>query len=102
MSESKRPRAVIALALAAVVLALVLASCGGEDDEETTTTTPAASGAPSGGAAPPTLEALPPGFVECLADQGVDIESVTDVSAVVHSPEGDRCFDALHQGGGAP
>jgi hypothetical protein len=93
-----RPRRpAIALSLALVVLALTLAACGGGDDEPTTTTAPSAD-APSGGAAPPSLSAFPPEFLKCLEDQGIDLESVTDISAVIHSPQGDRCFDELHGG----
>ena len=89
-----RSRAAIALPL--TLLALVLAACG-RDDEETTTTSPAPSvEAPSGGAAQPSdLGALPPGFVECMADEGYEIES----SAEIHSAPPEvlqACFGAGH------
>jgi hypothetical protein len=88
-----RVRTVTALALA--LLALLLAACGGGDDEETTTTSPPASEAPSGSAAPPGLGALPPGFVECMADQGYEVESSADIhSAPAEVLQG--CFGAAH------
>jgi hypothetical protein len=92
-----RARLLVVLALALVTIVLMLSACGGGDDEETTTdATPTES--PTGSAAPPSLSAFPPEFLDCLADQGIDLESVTDVSAVIHSPEGEQCFDVLHGG----
>ena len=100
----KRSRAVIsvalALALALVALVVILAASGGSD--EGTTTSPAPSEAPSGGATPPSAGGLqlPPGIPECLADQGFDIDP-----SELHSvpPQVlNECFEALHQGGGAP
>jgi hypothetical protein len=112
MSEVRRPRAVLSVALALFVLVAIvvggLAIAGdGGDDEGTTatpTTTPATSRARSESAGPPSLGALPPAFVQCLADQGVDVESITSESLVdvIHSPSGSACFGVLHQGGGAP
>jgi hypothetical protein len=95
----RRPRAVIAVALALLALALVFAACGGEDDEGTTTNR-APSEAPAGGAAPPGLGALPPGIAECLADQGYEIEP-SELHSVPRQVL-QTCFNALHQGGGAP
>ena len=96
----RRPRALIALALALVALALLLAACGGGDDEDGTTS-PAPTEAPSGGATPPSPGALPPELVECFADQGFEIESQTEIHSA--PPEVvQACFGALHQGGGAP
>jgi hypothetical protein len=92
-----RSRLLFVLALALVTIVLTLAACGGGDDEETTTD-PTPTESPSGSAAPPSLNAFPPEFLDCLADQGIDLESVTDVSAVIHSPEGEQCFDVLHGG----
>jgi hypothetical protein len=91
----RRSRTLTALALALVALALALAACGGGDDDEETTTTPPASEAPSGSAAPPGLGALPPGFVECMAEQGYEVES----SADIHSAPPDvlqACFGSAH------
>lgn len=90
------PRALIALALALVALALVLAACGGGGDEETTTAPAPAVEAPSGGATPPSdLGALPPGFVECMADEGYDIESQADIHSAPQEVL-QACFGASH------
>jgi hypothetical protein len=89
----------VALALVLVGLVLALAACGGGNGE-TSTTAPPAVEAPSGGATPPgDLDALPPGFVECMAQQGYDVESEADIHA---APPGvlQACFGAAHQGGG--
>ena len=93
-----RPGTSVAPGLAA--LALALGACGGDDEEEATTTPPPAE-APSGGTAPPNTGGLPPGIAECLAEQGVELESPADLHSA--PPEVLRaCFEALHQGGGAP
>jgi hypothetical protein len=86
----------IALALALVMLAVTLTACGGDDDETTTSPSPSVE-APSGGGVPPSgdLDALPPGFVECMADQGYEIESSEDVHAA--PPEVlQACFGSGH------
>jgi hypothetical protein len=70
----RRLRTLIAGALALV--ALTLAACGGDDPEATTS---APSSEAPGGAAPNDLGQLPPGFVECMADQGFEIESADDI-----------------------
>ena len=70
------------LATAAVVVGLVIAGCGGDDggDEETTTTAPSTElEAPSGATPPGGLGALPPGFVECMAEEGYDVQSPADI-----------------------
>jgi PBP1b-binding outer membrane lipoprotein LpoB len=88
----RRIRTVSALALLA--LALVLAACGDDDDAGTTTTTPAAE-APSGSPAPPSVDGLPPGFVECMADEGYAVESPADIHSA--PPEVlQACFGAAH------
>ena len=82
----RRPRAVIAVALGLVALALVLAACGGGDDGEDKKATPPPSG---------DLGALPPGFVECMAEQGYEIKSSADIhSAPPEVLQG--CFGAAH------
>ena len=93
------PRAIIAVAVALVALVVVIALVllGGGGDDAGTTTTPVPAEAPSGGATPPSVGALPPEFVECMEDQGIDAESIPDQ---IHSPEGDACFESLHGGGG--
>jgi hypothetical protein len=97
MNEVKRPRTVISIALLVALVAIVVGgiALAGGGDEETTTSPPAE--APSAGTAPPSVSALPPEFVECMEDQGIDAESIPDQ---IHSPEGDACFESLHGGGG--
>jgi hypothetical protein len=73
----RRVRTLIALAVVLLMLAFALAACGGSDDTSTTTTT---AGAPNGDAAPPSsLGALPPGFVQCMADKGFGVDSPDDI-----------------------
>jgi hypothetical protein len=96
----RRPRAVIAVALALFALALMFAACSGGDDEGATTS-PTPTEAPSGGATPPSPSALPPELVECFADQGFDLQSPTELHSAPPQVV-QECFGALHQGGGAP
>jgi hypothetical protein len=112
MSEMRRPRVLLSVALALVaviaivVVGIAVAGGGGEDGQSRTTPAPAA--APSDGAAPPGVASqLPPGFAECLADQGVDIPEGAGLNEIFHGgavpPEVvNQCFERLHQGGGAP
>jgi hypothetical protein len=93
----KRPTIVITIAMALVAVVLLVAACGGDEEETTTSPAPAVE-APSGSSAAPTLDKFPPEFLACLEDQGIDLDAVTDVSAVIHSPEGNQCFDVLHGG----
>ncbi len=95
----RRPRAVIAGALALVALALLLAACGGGDEEEATTT-PAPTEAPSRGSTSPSPGGLPPELVECYADRGYRIESPADIHSAPPQVV-QECFGALH-GGGSP
>jgi hypothetical protein len=89
--------ALVAL-IAIVVVAIALASDGGGDEPATGS---APSQAPSQGAAPPSAGGLPPGIAECIADQGYELESPDQLHTV---PEQvlETCFNALHEGGGAP
>jgi hypothetical protein len=79
-------------ATGAVAIALALSACGGGDDEETSTSPAPAVDAPSDGTAPPGgLDALPPGFAECMAEQGYEIESSADIHSA--PPEAlQQCF----------
>jgi len=96
----RRYRAVIAVTLALVALALLLAACGGGDDDEASTN-PSPTEAPSQGATPPSPSALPQALVECYADKGYKIASPADIHSA--PPEVvQECFGALHQGGGTP
>jgi hypothetical protein len=93
----RRRRAATALTLPLVALAM--AACGGGDEETSTTPTPSVE-APSGGVEPPNdLGALPPGFVECMAEQGYKIESSADIHSAPPAVL-QACFGASHQGGG--
>ena len=94
----RRRRAVIALAL--MLIALALGACGGDDDEEATTR-PAPTEAPSGGATPPSPSALPPELLQCFADKGYEIESPNEIHSAPPQVV-QECFSALHGGGGVP
>jgi hypothetical protein len=91
------------VSVGAVVIGLALASCGGDGKKATTSPAPPDTvetpreGAPPGGSP----EALPPEFLECMADQGFDISSPDDIhSAPTQMLQ--ACFGSLHEGGGAP
>jgi hypothetical protein len=88
------------LAGATISLALALAACGGDEANDGTTTnpSPAAEAPDDSGSTSPNLSRFPPEFLQCLEDQGIDLESATDVSEVIHSGGADRCFDQLHGG----
>jgi hypothetical protein len=96
----RRPRAVMAVALALVALALIFAACSGGDDDEASTS-PAPTGAPNGGATPPSPSALPPELLECFAENGYEIASPNELHSAPPQVV-QECFGALHQGGGAP
>jgi hypothetical protein len=85
--------------LALTALALTVAACGGDDDEATSTSTAPSAGAPSGGTPPSgDLGALPPGFVECMRQQGYEITSPADIHTA--PPEVlQTCFGASHSDG---
>jgi hypothetical protein len=100
----------VAVALVAVIAIVVvgIAAAGGGGDDGESSTSPAPAAAPSDGAVPPGVASqLPPGFAECLADQGVDIPEGTGLNEIFHGgavpPEVvNQCFERLHQGGGVP
>jgi hypothetical protein len=93
----RRTSAGLALAFAFVALVLALAACGG--GETTTRAAPAGEAAGGSGAPPGDLGDLPPGFAECMAQQGYVIRSEADIHS---APPGvlQACFGAAHQGGG--
>jgi hypothetical protein len=99
--------AVTLVAVIAIVVVVGIAVAGGGGDEETSSS-PAPAAAPSDGAAPPGVASqLPPGLAECLADQGVDIPEGAGLNEIFHGGAVpaqvlNACFEALHQGGGAP
>ncbi|MGH9248255.1 MAG: hypothetical protein ACRD0W_01860 [Acidimicrobiales bacterium] len=85
----RRHPGVIAAAAAAVTLAAAVPACGGSDK----------SGVPSDDTRPTNPAALPPEFLECLADEGFDVEP--DEVHSVPQQVLKTCFGSLH-GGGAP
>jgi hypothetical protein len=79
------------VAIAAVVLGLALSSCGGDDEPET------ARPAPTPGETAPAPSGLPPEFLECMAEQGYDVDQGADIhSAPMELLQ--RCFGSLHGG----
>lgn len=88
--------------IGAVMIGLVLPSCGGDDEDATTTPTPPAD-APSGSATPPPRDpgALPPAFVQCMAEQGYEIKSPAEIHSAPQQVL-QACFGSLHQDGGTP
>ena len=74
-------------AAAVVMLASALTACGGSDDGE----------APGGNTRPTNPAALPPEFMECLADEGFDVEP-NEVHSVPQQVL-QTCFGSLHAGG---
>jgi hypothetical protein len=80
----------------AVALALLVGACGGDDDDNMTTSPAPAQTPVIGGAAPQgDLSQLPPEFVECMADQGYEIESPAEIHAA--PPEVlQKCFGSAH------
>jgi hypothetical protein len=86
--------------LPVALVALGIAGCGGGNGDDRPRdrveapgeTTRDTTGAP---------DALPPEFVKCMAERGYQIES----SADIHSAPANvvqACFEAAHQGDGAP
>ena len=88
-----------ALALVLLVVVVLLVSTGGEEDSSPSASSPAPSeelDSPS--ASPPPsgdLGALPPGFVECMSEQGYEITSTADIHSAPPSVL-QTCFGAGH------
>lgn len=89
----RRPPALIPVALALVVLTLILAACGSDDEETTTTRAPSA--APSRSATPPNLGALPEEFVDCMAEEGFEVQSPADIHSAPPQVL-QACFGSIH------
>jgi hypothetical protein len=83
--------------IVAIVIALAFAGCGGDD--EGAATTPAPTVTPEAPAeTTPDPDALPPEFLECLAEQGYELSPSDDIHSA--PPEIlQACFESLHQGG---
>ena len=112
MSGDLDRRTVIAVAVAlvlliAIVVAAIALAGGGGGEEPSPKPPPAAvpsdDATTPGVATPPSAGGLqlPPGIAECLADQGVRIDSPAELHSVPPQLLS-ACFEALHQGGGAP
>jgi hypothetical protein len=92
----------LAGASALFAVALVLAACGGGDGEGNTVPQPGVEAPAGDTTSPSTPTDFPPEFVECMADQGIDIESSPDA---LHAPGAEEAFQACQQFlhlGGAP
>ncbi|HEX6577261.1 MAG TPA: hypothetical protein VF082_02760 [Jiangellaceae bacterium] len=85
----RRSRAIRAARAVLGALAVTLVACGGDDDDT-----------PSGTTTPPSPGALPPGLLECFADEGFDIESQDDIHTAPPQVV-ETCFNELHRGGGS-
>ena len=88
-----------ALTLVLLIVVVMLLSSGGEEDSGPSASSPAPSEeleTPS--ASPPQsgdLGALPPGFVECMSEQGYEITSSADIHSAPPSVL-QTCFGASH------
>jgi hypothetical protein len=77
-------------AIVALGMGLALSSCGGGDEE-------AMRPAPSVTPVAPSESGLPPEFLQCMADNGYDVEQGGDIhSAPMELLQ--RCFGSLHDG----
>jgi hypothetical protein len=71
-------------------IGLALSSCGADDGKDSARPAPTAT---------PSVSALPPEFLKCMADNGYDVEKDADIhSAPMELLQ--ECFGALH--GGTP
>jgi hypothetical protein len=93
-----RSRALVALVSVFLALApaLTLAACGDDDAEPTTTSPPSSIEEPSSSESPADgPNALPAGFVECMAEQGYEVDTIADAHAA--APEVlQTCFARAH------
>ena len=87
-----------ALTLVLLIVVVLLLSTGGEEDPDPSTSSPAPSGEVEPSASPPQsgdLGALPPGFAECMSEQGYEITSSADIHSAP-PPVLQTCFGASH------
>jgi hypothetical protein len=103
----RRPRMVISVAVALVALVAIvvggIALGGGGDEDDNAPATPRASETPFGGGAPPpgaTGSGEP--VVDCMADQGFDIQSPADIDTPEEEQALQTCLESVHSGGGSP
>lgn len=77
--------------IAAGLIALALSGCAGDDENPTTTPAPPVD-SPGERATPPSDPGgLPPGFVECMAEQGFEVKSPAEIHSA--PPQGlQECF----------
>ena len=76
---------------------LALAGCGGSSEGAATTPTPTSS-TPEALAEPtPGPNALPPEFLECLADQGYELSPADDIHSAPPQVL-QTCFQSFHEG----
>jgi hypothetical protein len=89
------------LTIGAMVIGLVLSSCGGDGEQATTGPAPSdTTETPTESApAPSAPSGLPPEFLKCMADQGYDVEQPDDIHSAPPQVL-QACFGSLH--GGAP
>jgi hypothetical protein len=92
----RRLRAVIAIALALIAVVVGLAALAGGDGEDTTTG-PASRRTTTDNATPPNAPGtLPPEFVDCMAEQGFDVDSPDEIHSA--PPQAlQACLGSLHQ-----
>jgi hypothetical protein len=92
----RRPGALIALGLALIAIVIGGIALAGGDGEDAAKS-PASSRTTTGEATPPSGGgALPPEFVECMAEQGFDVDSPDEIhSAPTQALQ--ACFGSLHQ-----
>jgi hypothetical protein len=84
--------------IGAMVIGLALSSCGGDGEKPATSPAPTDT-AEAPAASAPAPGALPPEFLKCMADRGVDVEQGADIHSAPQQVL-EACFGALH--GGAP
>jgi hypothetical protein len=98
-----RPRPALSMTIVAAMLALILGACSdGDDSADKAETAPPPAQAPrddDSGTPPASPGQLPPAFVQCMAEQGFEIQSSGDIHSAPPQVV-QACFGALHRGGG--